>query len=126
MANGREQQWRRSPRYHGCTGFGIVLGNVADEADTKRLAGLEWCELRLEFKCIATSCAGRRAMPPGCRCSRPCRVSTNASAGWSSMRCGPTEGPRSLGAPTVDSGPDQVIGIDDIATLNAVINAPNG
>src|SRR5438067_10113332 len=41
------------------------------------------------------------------------------------MRCGPTEGPRSLGAPTVDSGPDQVIGIDDIATLNAVINAPN-
>src|SRR5881392_2919526 len=55
MANGREQQWRRSPRYHGCTGFGIILGNVADEADTKRLAGLEWCEVRLEFKCIATS-----------------------------------------------------------------------
>jgi len=32
---------------------------------------------------------------------------------------GPTEGPRSPGAPTVDAGPDQVIGIDDIATLNA-------
>jgi hypothetical protein len=39
---------------------------------------------------------------------------------------GPTEGPRSPGAPTVDAGPDQVIGIDDTATLNAAINAPNG
>jgi len=39
---------------------------------------------------------------------------------------GPSEGPRSPAAPTVDAGPDQVIGIDDIATLNAVINAPNG
>src|SRR5437762_568620 len=39
---------------------------------------------------------------------------------------GPTEGPRSPGAPTVDAGPDRVIGIDDTATLNAVINAPNG
>jgi hypothetical protein len=39
---------------------------------------------------------------------------------------GPTEGPRSPGAPTVDAGPDQVIGIDDTATLRAVISAPNG
>jgi len=39
---------------------------------------------------------------------------------------GPTEGPRSPGAPTVDAGPDQVIGIDDTATLSAVISAPNG
>jgi len=39
---------------------------------------------------------------------------------------GPTEGPRSPGAPTVDDGPDQVIGIDDTATLSAVITAPNG
>jgi hypothetical protein len=39
---------------------------------------------------------------------------------------GPAEGPRSPGAPTVDAGPDQVIGIDDTATLNAAINAPNG
>ena len=39
---------------------------------------------------------------------------------------GPTEGPRSPGAPTVDAGSDQVIGIDDTATLNAVISAPNG
>jgi hypothetical protein len=39
---------------------------------------------------------------------------------------GPTEGPRSPGAPTVDAGPDQVIGIDDTATLSAMISAPNG
>jgi hypothetical protein len=39
---------------------------------------------------------------------------------------GPTEGPRSPGAPTVDAGPDQVIGIDDTATLSALISAPNG
>ena len=39
---------------------------------------------------------------------------------------GPTEGPRSPSAPTVDAGPDQVIGIDDTATLSAVISAPNG
>jgi len=39
---------------------------------------------------------------------------------------GPTEGPRSPGAPTVDAGADQVIGIDDTATLSAMINAPNG
>ena len=38
---------------------------------------------------------------------------------------GPTEGPRSPGAPTVDAGPDQVIGIDDTATLSAVVSAPN-
>jgi hypothetical protein len=39
---------------------------------------------------------------------------------------GLTEGPRSSGAPIVDAGPDQVIGIDDTATLSAVISAPNG
>jgi len=39
---------------------------------------------------------------------------------------GPTEGPRSPNPPTVDAGPDQVIGIDDIATLSATITAPNG
>src|SRR5438477_311279 len=39
---------------------------------------------------------------------------------------GPTEGPRSPSAPTVDASPDQVIGIDDTATLSAVISAPNG
>jgi hypothetical protein len=39
---------------------------------------------------------------------------------------GPTEGPRSPGAPTVDAGPDQVIGIDDTATLSAGLTAPNG
>jgi hypothetical protein len=39
---------------------------------------------------------------------------------------GPTEGPRSPGAPTVDAGPDQVIGLDDTATLSAVLSAPNG
>ena len=38
----------------------------------------------------------------------------------------PTEGPRSPNPPTVDAGPDQVIGIDDIATLSATITAPNG
>ena len=38
----------------------------------------------------------------------------------------PTEGPRSPNPPAVDAGPDQVIGIDDIATLNATITAPNG
>ena len=54
MANGCEQQWRRPTRYHGCAGFGIVLGNVADEIDAKRLAGFEWCEVRSEFKRIAT------------------------------------------------------------------------
>src|SRR5438309_11389475 len=32
---------------------------------------------------------------------------------------GPAEGPRSPGAPTVNAGADQVIGIDDIATLSA-------
>ena len=39
---------------------------------------------------------------------------------------GPTEGPRSPGAPTVDAGANQVIGIDDTAALSAVISAPNG
>src|SRR5689334_7204415 len=39
---------------------------------------------------------------------------------------GPTEGPRSPNPPAVDAGPDQVIGIDDIATLSATITAPNG
>jgi hypothetical protein len=39
---------------------------------------------------------------------------------------GPTEGPRSPAAPTVDAGLDQVIGIDDIATLSALVSAPNG
>jgi K319-like protein len=39
---------------------------------------------------------------------------------------GPTEGPRSPNPPTVDAGADQVIGIDDIATLSATITAPNG
>jgi hypothetical protein len=39
---------------------------------------------------------------------------------------GPTEGPRSPGAPTVDAGPDQVIGIDVAATLSATVTAPNG
>ncbi|HKS31730.1 MAG TPA: hypothetical protein VJR28_04920, partial [Chthoniobacterales bacterium] len=39
---------------------------------------------------------------------------------------GPTEGPRSPNPPTVDAGPDQVIGIDDIATLSATVTAPNG
>ena len=37
---------------------------------------------------------------------------------------GPTEGPRSPDAPTVDAGPDQVIGIDDAANLSAMITAP--
>ena len=32
----------------------IVLGNGADEIDAKRLAGFEWCEVRSEFKRIAT------------------------------------------------------------------------
>src|SRR5213080_4476844 len=39
---------------------------------------------------------------------------------------GPTEGPRSPGAPTVDAGADQAIGIDDSANLSAIVNAPNG
>jgi hypothetical protein len=39
---------------------------------------------------------------------------------------GPSEGPRSPGAPTVDAGPDRVIGINDAAALSAVISAPNG
>jgi K319-like protein len=39
---------------------------------------------------------------------------------------GPTEGPRSLGAPTVDAGPDQVIEIDGAANLSAIVTAPNG
>jgi len=39
---------------------------------------------------------------------------------------GPAEGPRSPGAPTVNAGTDQVIGIDDIATLSATITAPSG
>lgn len=39
---------------------------------------------------------------------------------------GPTDGPRSPNPPTVDAGADQVIGIDDIATLSATITAPNG
>jgi hypothetical protein len=38
---------------------------------------------------------------------------------------GPTEGPRSPGAPIVDAGSDQVIGIDDTATLSALVSAPN-
>src|SRR5438309_1275779 len=55
MANGREQQWRRSPRYHGRAGFGIVLGNVADEIDAKRLAGFERCEVRSELEQLAAT-----------------------------------------------------------------------
>jgi hypothetical protein len=39
---------------------------------------------------------------------------------------GPTEGSRSPNAPTVDAGPDRVIGIDDAASLSATIIAPNG
>jgi hypothetical protein len=39
---------------------------------------------------------------------------------------GPTEGPRSPGAPTIDAGADQVIGIDDAANLSAIVSAPNG
>ncbi len=39
---------------------------------------------------------------------------------------GPTEGPRSPNTPTVDAGPDRVIGIDDAASLSATITAPNG
>ena len=39
---------------------------------------------------------------------------------------GPMEGPRSSNPPTVDAGADQVIGIDEIATLSATITAPNG
>lgn len=39
---------------------------------------------------------------------------------------GPTEGPRSPNAPTVDAGPDQVIEIGDVATLSATVTAPNG
>src|SRR5437588_5818914 len=55
MANGCEQQRRRPPRYHGCAGFGIVLGNVADENDAKRLAGFEWCEVRSELEQLAAT-----------------------------------------------------------------------
>src|SRR2546423_3427298 len=39
---------------------------------------------------------------------------------------GPMEGPRSSNPPTVDAGAEQVIGIDEIATLSATITAPNG
>ena len=39
---------------------------------------------------------------------------------------GPIEGPRSPNPPAVNAGADQVIGIDDIATLSATITAPNG
>jgi hypothetical protein len=39
---------------------------------------------------------------------------------------GPAEGPRSPGAPTVDAGADQVIGIDETANLSATVTAPNG
>ena len=42
------------PRYHGRTGLGIVLGNVADEIDAKRLTGVEWREVRFGFKRPAT------------------------------------------------------------------------
>jgi len=39
---------------------------------------------------------------------------------------GPSEGPRSPGAPSVDAGPDLFIGIDEVANLNAIISAPSG
>ena len=39
---------------------------------------------------------------------------------------GPTEGPRSPGAPVVDAGPDQFIESPASATLNGVVNAPLG
>ena len=44
----------------------IVLGNGADEIDAKRLAGFEWCEVRSEFKRIATGWldfGGRAGLP---------------------------------------------------------------
>src|SRR5437868_11412134 len=39
---------------------------------------------------------------------------------------GPTEGPRSPGAPVVDAGPDQFIEHPMHTTLNGVVNAPLG
>lgn len=39
---------------------------------------------------------------------------------------GPTGGPRSPGAPTVDAGPDQTVDPAAGATLNGVVNAPSG
>ena len=39
---------------------------------------------------------------------------------------GPTEGPRSPNAPTVDAGSNQVIEIDGAANLSAIVTAPNG
>jgi len=39
---------------------------------------------------------------------------------------GPNEGPRSLGAPSVDAGPDQYIELPMSATLNGGVNAPLG
>ncbi|MEY2489655.1 MAG: hypothetical protein QOC70_1597 [Verrucomicrobiota bacterium] len=39
---------------------------------------------------------------------------------------GPTEGPRSPGAPSVDAGPDQFVELPMNATLNGVVNAPLG
>jgi len=39
---------------------------------------------------------------------------------------GPTEGPRSPGAPTVEAGPDQFIELPTTAALNGQVNAPLG
>src|SRR6266481_3487127 len=42
------------------------------------------------------------------------------------QKTGPTEGPRSSNAPTVDAGSNQVIEIDGVANLRAIVTAPNG
>jgi K319-like protein len=39
---------------------------------------------------------------------------------------GPTAGPRSAGAPTVDAGADQLVDLGAGATLNGTVNAPGG
>lgn len=39
---------------------------------------------------------------------------------------GPTGGPRSPGAPTVDAGPNQIVDLNGSATLNGVLNSPSG
>ena len=73
MANGREQQRRRSPRHHGRAGLGIDLGNVADEIDSERLAGVERREVQSEFERVAT---GRLDFG---RCRRVADVSRRAA-----------------------------------------------
>ena len=45
-------KWWRSPWNHGCAGSRFDLGNVADEIDPERMAGLERREVRSQFNAL--------------------------------------------------------------------------